>query len=293
MVNDTVTAAGEILEEAGVPAPSFLVQQLKEQQSTLIWGVLRVAAVLLLFLIGRYIINRILRVVRLGMTKKAGLEKGTEQFLLSALRFVLYALLIIMILSGLGIPSASIAAAIASAGVAVGLALQGSLSNLAGGILILYTRPFVVGDYIKTTSAEGFVDNIGLIYTELRQFDNTKICVPNSDMTNDVITNCTARQERRITLDIGISYQSDIDEARRIILETILAHEEIDRTKEPSVAVTELQDSSVSLTAFVWIRNMDYGTQLGLKNTLREEIKKKLDSCGIEIPFPQMDVHIK
>ena len=293
MTEQAAAVTEQILSEAGVPKASVLMEQMRLLQTAAVTGVLRVAAVLVVFLLGRMIIRHIIRGFRAALERNRNIDKGMEQFLLSAVRFVLYAFLIMAILTVLGVPSASVAAAIASAGLAVGLALQGSLSNLAGGIILLYTRPFVVGDYVKTSGGEGFVQDIGLIYTVLRQFDNTAVSVPNSTLTNGVITNCTARNERRISFDVGIGYGADIDKARRVILDVIRNHTETDQDKAPAVAVTDLQDSAVNLSVLVWVKDMAYGDQLGLRNTLREEVKKRLDAEGVEIPFPQMDVHIK
>lgn len=293
MTEQAAAVTEQILSEAGVPKASVLMEQMRLLQTAAVTGVLRVAAVLVVFLLGRMIIRHIIRGFRAALERNRNIDKGMEQFLLSAVRFVLYAFLIMAILTVLGVPSASVAAAIASAGMAVGLALQGSLSNLAGGIILLYTRPFVVGDYVKTSGGEGFVQDIGLIYTVLRQFDNTAVSVPNSTLTNGVITNCTARNERRISFDVGIGYGADIDKARSVILDVIRNHTETDQDKAPAVAVTDLQDSAVNLSVLVWVKDIAYGDQLGLRNTLREEVKKRLDAEGVEIPFPQMDVHIK
>jgi len=293
MTEQAAAVTEQILSEAGVPKASVLMEQMRLLQTAAVTGVLRVAAVLVVFLLGRMIIRHIIRGFRAALERNRNIDKGMEQFLLSAVRFVLYAFLIMAILTVLGVPSASVAAAIASAGLAVGMALQGSLSNLAGGIILLYTRPFVVGDYVKTSGGEGFVQDIGLIYTVLRQFDNTAVSVPNSTLTNGVITNCTARNERRISFDVGIGYGADIDKARSVILDVIRNHTETDQDKAPAVAVTDLQDSAVNLSVLVWVKDMAYGDQLGLRNTLREEVKKRLDAEGVEIPFPQMDVHIK
>ena len=293
MTEQAAAVTEQILSEAGVPKASVLMEQMRLLQTAAVTGVLRVAAVLVVFLLGRMIIRHIIRGFRAALERNKSIDKGMEQFLLSAVSFVLYAFLIMAILTVLGVPSASVAAAIASAGVAVGLALQGSLSNLAGGIILLYTRPFVVGDYVKTSGGEGFVQDIGLIYTVLRQFDNTAVSVPNSTLTSGVITNCTARNERRISFDVGIGYGADIDKARSVILDVIRNHPETDQDKTPAVVVTDLQDSAVNLSVLVWVKDMDYGDQLGLRNTLREEVKKRLDAEGVEIPFPQMDVHIK
>ena len=293
MTEQAAAVTEQILSEAGVPKASVLMEQMRLLQTAAVTGVLRVAAVLVVFLLGRMLIRHIIKGFRAALERNRSIDKGMEQFLLSAVRFVLYAFLIMAILTVLGVPSASVAAAIASAGLAVGMALQGSLSNLAGGIILLYTRPFVVGDYVKTSGGEGFVQDIGLIYTVLRQFDNTAVSVPNSTLTNGVITNCTARNERRISFDVGIGYGADIDKARSVILDVIRNHTETDQDKAPAVAVTDLQDSAVNLSVLVWVKDMAYGDQLGLRNTLREEVKKRLDAEGVEIPFPQMDVHIK
>ena len=293
MAEHAAAVTEQILNEAGVPKASVLMEQMRLLQTAAVTGVLRVAAVLVVFLLGRMIIRHIIRGFRAALERNKSIDKGMEQFLLSAVSFVLYAFLIMAILTVLGVPSASIAAAIASAGVAVGLALQGSLSNLAGGIILLYTKPFAVGDYVKTSGGEGFVQDIGLIYTVLGQFDNTSVSVPNGTLTSGVITNCTARNERRISFDVGIGYGADIDKARRAILNVIQEHPETDQNKAPAVVVTDLQDSAVNLSVFVWVKDMAYGDQLGLRNTLREEVKKRLDAEGVEIPFPQMDVHIK
>ena len=293
MTEQAAAVTEQILSEAGVPKASVLMEQMRLLQTAAVTGVLRVAAVLVVFLLGRMLIRHIIRGFRAALERNKSIDKGMEQFLLSAVSFVLYAFLIMAILTVLGVPSASVAAAIASAGMAVGLALQGSLSNLAGGIILLYTRPFVVGDYVKTSGGEGFVQDIGLIYTVLRQFDNTAVSVPNSTLTSGVITNCTARNERRISFDVGIGYGADIDKARSVILDVIRNHTETDQDKAPAVAVTDLQDSAVNLSVLVWVKDMASGDQLGLRNTLREEVKKRLDAEGVEIPFPQMDVHIK
>ncbi|MBR7057925.1 MAG: mechanosensitive ion channel, partial [Stomatobaculum sp.] len=157
MTEQAAAVTEQILSEAGVPKASVLMEQMRLLQTAAVTGVLRVAAVLVVFLLGRMIIRHIIRGFRAALERNRSIDKGMEQFLLSAVRFVLYAFLIMAILTVLGVPSASVAAAIASAGLAVGMALQGSLSNLAGGIILLYTRPFVVGDYVKTSGGEGFV----------------------------------------------------------------------------------------------------------------------------------------
>lgn len=256
-------------------------------------GVLRVVSVILAFLIGRWIINLLMRMFDRMLDRNARLEPGVRNFLRASVSAALYVLLASTILTWIGIPSASIAAALVSAGMAVGLALQGSLSNLAGGIVILFTRPFVTGDYIVSEGGEGFVTNIGLVYTKIRMFDNRVVSVPNSTLASSQVMNMTAMPDRRIDIEVGISYASDIDRAREVILDYFLTRPEIWTERAPAVVVTGLGDSSVDLKAMAWVHNMDYGTQCGLKASMTEGIKKELDRNGIEIPFPQMDLHIK
>ncbi len=256
-------------------------------------GVLQVASVIFLFFAGRWAIAKLVRMFERMLDRNDKIEPGFRNFLKAVVGASLYALLIIAILTWLGVPSASIAAAVVSAGMAVGLALQGSLSNLAGGIVLLFTRPFVTGDYIVTGEGEGFVTEIGLVYTKIRMFDNRMISVPNSTLAAGQITNMTAMPDRRIDIEVGISYESDIDRAREVILDYVLSRPEIWTERPPAVVVTGLLDSSVALKVLVWVHNMDYGTQLGLKAEMTEGIKKALDRNEITIPFPQMDLHIK
>ena len=255
-------------------------------------GSLRVVSVILVFLIGRWIICILMRMFDRMVNKSARLEPGVRNFLRASVSAALYVLLASTILNWIGIPSASIAAALVSAGMAVGLALQGSLSNMAGGIVILFTRPFVTGDYIVSDGGEGFVTNIGLVYTKIRMFDNRVVSVPNSTLASSQVTNMTALPDRRIDIEVGISYESDIDQARQVILSYFLTRPEIWTEKPPAVVVTGLGDSSVDMKVMAWVHNMDYGTQCGLKAMMTEGIKKELDRNGIEIPFPQMDLHI-
>ena len=268
-------------------------QYLEGLELKLAAGTLRVVSVILVFLLGRWAIRLLIRMFDRVLDKNARLESGVRNFLKVSVSTALYVLLAATILTWIGIPGASIAAALVSAGMAVGLALQGSLSNLAGGIVILFTRPFVTGDYIVSEGGEGFVTEIGLVYTKIRMFDNRVISIPNSALAAAQVTNMTALPDRRIDIEVGIGYASDIDRAREVILDYILAQPEIWTEKPPAVAVTGLHDSSVGLKAMAWVRNMDYGTQCGLKASMTEGIKKELDRNGIEIPFPQMDLHIK
>ena len=198
-------------------------------------GSLRVVSVILVFLIGRWIICILMRMFDRMLNKSARIEPGVRNFLRASVSAALYVLLASTILNWIGIPSASIAAALVSAGMAVGLALQGSLSNMAGGIVILFTRPFVTGDYIVIAGGEGFVTNIGLVYTKIRMFDNRVVSIPNSSLASSQVTNMTALPDRRIDIEVGISYESDIDQARQVILSYFLTRPEIWTEKPPAV----------------------------------------------------------
>ena len=270
-----------------------MILNFEELQLKATSGILHVAAVILLVLIGRWAIAKVVRAFGHVLDRNGKLEPGVRNFLKAAVSAVLYVLLVTTILTWVGVPGASIAAAVVSAGMAVGLALQGSLSNLAGGILILFTRPFMTGDYIVSDGGEGFVTEIGLVYTKIRMFDNRMISIPNSTLAAAQVMNMTALPDRRIDIEVGISYESDIDQARQVILDYFLTRPEIWTEKPPAVAVAGLNDSSVDLKAMAWVHNMDYGSQCGLKALMTEGIKKELDRNGISIPFPQMDLHIK
>ena len=202
---------------------------------------------------------------------------------------MLYAVLIFMAAERIGIQSSSIIALLGSAGVTLGLALQGSLSNFAGGVLILLMRPFKVGDYIVSQYGEGTVAVIGLVYTTLNTTDNKTVVIPNGSLSNSPITNATAEKFRRLDLTVGISYQADLKKAKDILLDIYTSHPKVLKDHPIQVFVDQLADSAVIIGGRGWTATDDYWQT---RWDITEEIKLRLDEAGIEIPFNQMDVHV-
>ena len=200
--------------------------------------------------------------------------------------------LIFMIATNFGVESSSVAALIASAGVAIGLAVQGSLSNFAGGILILVLKPFTVGDYIIVTqeNIEGTVKEIQIFYTKLATIDNQTVVVPNSILTNNSLTNVTARPERKLDLKVGISYEADLRKAKQIVEEKLRDDPSVIQDEEKRVFVDSLGDSAVVIGLRAWVKTDEYWTT---RWRILEEIKLTFDEEGIEIPYNQLTVHMK
>ncbi len=252
---------------------------------------IRIVLAVLFFLIGVQLIKLIRKLIRKAM-KRAGAEVGAMQFVDSFVKTSLYVVLVLLLASSFGVDAASIVAILGSAGVAIGLAVQGSLSNLAGGVLILMLKPFKVGDYIieNSTKMEGTVKEIQIFYTKLVTFDNKVIVLPNGSLANNSLTNVTAGQCRRLDISVGISYQSDIKKAKQVLEEMITADAKVLHDKEMRVVVDELGESCVQLIVRCWLSNEDYWDG---KWRLTENCKYALDEAGIEIPFPQVDVHMR
>ena len=221
--------------------------------------------------------------------KRINIDIAVRRFLLSTLKVALYALVILGLAERIGVSSASIVAILGSAGVAIGLAWQGSLSNFAGGMIILFSHPFSRGDYIITPKAEGIVDTIGIIYTVLLTPDNKRISIPNGALANDVITNVTANDIRRIDIKVGVSYNTDIRKAKKLIKEAFDENGLILKNNDIVSYVDDLASSAVMLGGMAWCKTGDY---LTAKWAIVEEIKIKFDKNGIEIPYDQLEVHI-
>ena len=221
--------------------------------------------------------------------KRINIDIAVRRFLLSTLKVALYALVALGLAERIGISSASIVAILGSAGVAIGLAWQGSLSNFAGGMIILFSHPFSRGDYIITPKAEGIVDTIGIIYTVLMTPDNKRISIPNGVLANDVITNVTANDIRRIDIKVGVSYNTDIRKAKKLIKEAFDENGLILKNNDIVSYVDDLASSAVMLGGMAWCKTGDY---LTAKWAIVEEIKIKFDKNGIEIPYDQLEVHI-
>ena len=289
-IADTTQEVTDATQEA-VKQVNQLTQYVQDSIPGLITFGLKVLAALVAFFIGRLVIRWIRKIVRRSF-ERSGADKGVEQFVDSLLKYGLYALLVFSLISSLGFDTTSVAAVLASGGVAIGLALQGSLSNFAGGVLILLLKPFVVGDYIieDTNGKEGTVKEIQIFYTKLSTIDNKTIVIPNGMLTNNSITNATAKDERQLDLRVGISYDADIRQAKNVIEELLEKDECIIKNEQINVFVHELADNAVVLGIRAWVKNEEYWTT---RWRLLEEIKLSLDENGIEIPYPQMTVHMQ
>ena len=289
-IADTTQEVTDATQEA-VKQVNQLTQYVQGSIPGLITFGLKVLAALVAFFIGRLVIRWIRKIVRRSF-ERSGADKGVEQFVDSLLKYGLYALLVFSLISSLGFDTTSVAAVLASGGVAIGLALQGSLSNFAGGVLILLLKPFVVGDYIieDSNGKEGTVKEIQIFYTKLSTIDNKTIVIPNGMLTNNSITNATAKDERQLDLRVGISYDADIRQAKSVIENLLIKDECIIKNEQINVFVHELADSAVVLGIRAWVKNEEYWET---RWRLLEEIKILLDENGIEIPYPQMAVHMK
>lgn len=274
-------------EEVDVGLLQNFIQELPEKLFR--FGI-RVMLAIVIFAIGTQLIKLIRKIVRKSLQRRNA-DKGAVQFLDSFIKAVLYILMLFMIASGFGLDAAGTAALLGSAGVAIGLAVQGSLSNFAGGVLILLLRPFKVGDYIRDSSGnEGTVTEIQLFYTKLQTSDRNVIIVPNGTLSNSNVVNMNMEAERKIEIQVGISYEADIRLAREVILKLLAEDEKVLQEEAKQVHVTELADSCVNLSIQCWAKNEDYW---GTKWRLTEKVKYALDEATIEIPYPQMEVRMR
>lgn len=250
---------------------------------------LRVVLAALALLIGIQLIRLIRHVLKKALNRSK-VDESATRFIDSFVKYALYFVLVLTIASGLGVDAASIIAILGSASVAVGLALQGSLSNLAGGILILVLKPFSIGDYIMDSQGnEGIVDVIEVFYTRIHTADNKMIVLPNGTLANGHITNCTRCKERRIDIPVSVSYKTDIKQAKTVLMQVLEDEAAAIKDKERAVFVDNLGDSGINMNVRCWV---DTDLYWETKWRLTENVKYALDDAGIEIPYPQMDVHI-
>ncbi|GER60448.1 mechanosensitive ion channel family protein [Patiriisocius marinus] len=248
-----------------------------------------VTAILLLF-VGLWIIKVINRVVK-KIFDNADYDITLERFVASLINYGLKIVLFVLVITQLGVESASLVAIIGAGGLAIGLALQGSLSNFAGGVLILLLKPFKVGDFIKAQNIEGTVKEISIFNTRVLTFGNQQAIIPNGKLSNETIVNYSSEGIRKENITFGISYTSNVSEAKKILLDLVMEQETILKIEDkmPMIVVAELADSSVNLSLRYWATNPDFWNARWY--TL-EEGKKRLEAAGISIPFPQRDVHL-
>ncbi|KGJ94341.1 mechanosensitive ion channel family protein [Colwellia psychrerythraea] len=244
---------------------------------------------IVVYFIGNFIINKVLSLVGKGLEKKK-VEITLHRFLLSILTTLLKAIQIIIIASMLGIQTASFIAILGAAGLAIGLALQGSLANFAGGVLILLFRPFKNGDAIKAQGYVGSVEEIQIFNTILKTFDNQRIIIPNGLLSNGCVTNINVNGTRRVDMVFGIGYDDDIVKAKTLLRTLIEADERVLKDQGVDIWVGEHGESSVNLFVRPWAKAEDYW---GIYFEMMEKVKVEFDKAGISIPFPQRDVHIQ
>ncbi|MBS7172692.1 UNVERIFIED_CONTAM: mechanosensitive ion channel family protein [Blautia caecimuris] len=298
-VNETVEKVDQGLEEIGLGGVSDNIKEilnLKEYMAGQIPAIvgfgLKVVLAIIVFFVGRKLIRWAVKLMKRSM-ERARLDEGVVQFACSAGKAVLYTMLIFNIAVSLGVTESSVAALLGTAGVAIGLALQGGLANLAGGVLLLVFKPFVVGDYIiqnQQNGCEGTVARIEMCYTTLLSIDNKKIVVPNGTLSNSTIINVTAKETRKLEIKVGISYESNIQKAKEILEKILLEDPDTqgDRS-EMVVFVDQLADSAVIMGLRVWVPTDSYWS---VKWRLNQKIKEEFDAQGIVIPYNQMDIYV-
>ena len=252
-----------------------------------IYGI-RVVAAIIIFVVGRWVARGVSNLIKRVMNK-SNTDETLVSFVGSLSYVTLLAFVIIAALNKLGIQTTSFIAILGAAGLAIGLALQGSLANFAAGVLMMIFKPFKVDDFIEGAGVAGTVEEIQIFTTQLKTPDNKTIIVPNAKMTGDNITNYTAKGTRRVDFVFGIGYEDDIDKAREVIERIINGDERVLKDPAPMVAVSELADSSVNFTARAWTAAGDYWS---FYFDTTEKVKKQFDAEGISIPFPQRDVHV-
>jgi len=243
---------------------------------------------LLIFYVGRVIISIVVRGLH-KVLQRHSVDKTLETFVCNLVRTVLLIVVIIAAIGALGVQTTSFIAIFGAAGLAVGLALQGSLSNFASGVLIVLFRPYKVGDFIEGAGISGSVEQVQILTTVLKTGDNKQVIVPNSQIMNSVITNYSANDKRRVDMVIGVSYGDDLDKVRSTIQELVAADQRILAEPACTIAVSALADSSVNFVVRPWVNTPDYW---GVMFDLTEAIKKRFDKEGISFPFPQRDVHL-
>jgi small conductance mechanosensitive channel len=243
---------------------------------------------LVIFFVGRIIARLVTKGLR-NVLQSQEVDKILETFVCNLAYWVLMIFVIIAAINQIGVQTTSLIAVMGAAGLAIGLALQGSLANFASGVLIVMFRPYRAGDFVEAAGISGVVLQVQILTTILKTGDNKQIIVPNGQIMNSIITNYSANDTRRVEMTVGVSYDDDLDKVRSTIQQLVDADERILKDPECLIAVSELADSSVNFIVRPWVNTADYS---GVKFDLTEAIKKRFDKEGISFPFPQQDVHI-
>jgi len=277
------------MDETNIPDLGFDWNQLLELAQTkgIDFGI-NLAIAIAIFYVGKFVISLVVRGIRKVMRRQE-VEKTLETFICNLVRMVLLVVVIIAAIGQLGIETTSFIAIFGAAGLAVGLALQGSLSNFAAGVLIVLFRPYKVGDFVEAAGIAGTIEQVQILTTVLKTGDNKQIIIPNGQIMDSIITNFSANDTRRVDMVIGVSYEDDLDKVRSTIKELVAAEDRILDEPACTIAVSALADSSVNFVVRPWVKTPDYW---GVMFDLTEAIKKRFDEEGISFPFPQQDVHL-
>ena len=243
---------------------------------------------ILIFFVGKWIVNLVVSTMLKAM-RRGDMDTTLRRFIANLARMLLMLFVIIAAINQLGIQTASLIALVGAAGLAVGLALQGSLSNFAAGVLIVLFRPYKVGDWIEGGGVSGAVVEVQILTTVLKTGDNKQVIIPNSQIMGSTITNYSANDTRRVDLVVGVSYKDDLDQVRRELQALVDADDRILSDPAVTIAVSALADSSVNFVVRPWVKSADYW---GVHFDLTEAIKKRFDEVGISIPFPQQEVYL-
>ncbi|MDJ0759347.1 MAG: mechanosensitive ion channel [Woeseiaceae bacterium] len=242
----------------------------------------------LIFFIGKWVVGLVVKAIA-NMMQKGSIDSTLERFICSLVRISLMVVVIIAAIGQLGVQTTSLLAVMGAAGLAVGLALQGSLSNFAAGVLIVLFRPYKVGDYVEAAGVAGSIEEVQILTTVMKTPDNKRIIVPNSQIMSSIITNYSANDTRRVDLTFGVSYSDDLDQVHKELRALVDADDRILKDPEVTIKVQALADSSVNFIVRPWVNSGDYW---GVYFDLTEKVKKRFDEVGISFPFPQQDVHL-
>lgn len=256
------------------------------------WGVeiaAKVAIALAIYFVGRWLIGRLVKIVN-KVCEKRGVEISLQQFFKNMIKVVLYICLALTVIGILGIDTTSLIAMFASASLAIGMALSGTMQNFAGGVMILLLRPYRIGDYVEAQGQAGTIKEISLFNTVITTVDNKTIYVPNSSISTGIINNYSQAATRRVDWNITISYGDDVEVARRVLIEMMNSDKRVKQDPAPVVYLTSLGDSAVNISARAWVANADYW---GAYFDLNERIYNELPKHGLHFPFPQLSVHVE
>lgn len=284
------------LETTTIPPVVDTIQEQVDKASTFFtdltnyfWSILPLLIIAALVLVVGILLSRLISQIVSKAMKRSNVEDAARSFLVSVIRTALYVVVLIMALSVLNVPMSSLITVLGAAGLAVSLALQNCLTNLCGGFIILFSKPFAAGDMVELDGTVGIVETIGILYTKLQTSDGKSVLIPNGNVSNAKLINYTETPTRRIDLSYEISYSADYRMARQLIISVISENKLILDDPAPVVRMSSHNASSIAIDVLVWVSNENYKE---VRYTLNEDVKQIFDKNGIEIPFNQLDVHI-